>query len=52
MQYVRFPMSPAAREALLSDGTEVAIEIDHPSYQHRTTGPAGLRASLAADYRG
>jgi hypothetical protein len=52
VQYVRFPLSAAAREALMAEGTEVSIEIDHPNYRHRTSGPAGLRASLAADYRG
>ena len=40
--------------ALLEGGrpadTPVALVIDHPNYQHTTTAPDGLRASLAGDY--
>lgn len=50
VQYLRFPLSPAARTALQTAGTPVAIAIDHPNYQHRQDGLDDLRASLAADY--
>lgn len=50
VQYLRFPLTPAARAALQTAGTPVAIAIDHPNYQHRQDGLDDLRASLAADY--
>jgi hypothetical protein len=51
VQYLRFPLSPAAKAALAAPGTPVAIEIDHASYRHRVACGDELRASLAADYR-
>ncbi len=50
VQYTRYPLSPEARAALATSGTEVAVEIDHPNYRHRVQCPEALRASLAADY--
>lgn len=50
VQYVRFPLSAEARAALAVPGTQVAIEIDHPNYRHRTDAGEDTRASLAADY--
>jgi hypothetical protein len=50
VQYLRFPLSAAAKAALCTPGTPVALEIDHPSYRHRAACGEGLRASLAADY--
>lgn len=50
VQYTRFPLSPEARAALLTEGTPVAVEIDHPQYLHRTECSEATRASLAADY--
>lgn len=50
VQYVRFPLSPEAREALTTGGTAMRIEIDHPQYRHETAVPEAMRASLAADY--
>ncbi len=50
VQYTRFPLGPEVKQALLSEGTSVAIEIDHPQYQHRTDCDEATRASLAADY--
>jgi hypothetical protein len=47
---MRFPLSPEARSALMTAGTPLAIEIDHPRYHHRVTGSEELRASLANDY--
>ena len=49
VQYVRFPLAPEAKAALLSEGTELSVEIDHPNYRHRLAAPA-LRESLARDY--
>jgi hypothetical protein len=50
VQYLRFPLSPDARAALMTEGTEVALEIDHPNYRHRVPCGEATRASLAADY--
>lgn len=51
VQYTRFRMSPEARAALLTPGTPLALEIDHPAYRHRTELGEATRASLAADYQ-
>jgi hypothetical protein len=50
VQYCRFPLSAAAKAALLAPGTAIAVEIDHPNYKYRVQCPEALRASLAADY--
>ena len=50
VQYTRYPLSPAARAALATPGTPIAVEIDHPRYRHRVTCAEATRASLAADY--
>ena len=50
VQYTRYPLSPAARAALETPGTPIAIEIDHPNYRHRVQCSEELRASLAADF--
>lgn len=50
VQYTRYPLSPAARAALQTPGTPIAVEIDHPNYRHRVVCPEATRASLAADY--
>lgn len=50
VQYMRFPLAPDVRAALLTPGTELAVEIDHPNYRHRVTCTEELRASLANDY--
>jgi hypothetical protein len=50
VQYTRYPLTDEARAALLKAGTPIAVEIDHPSYRHRTEGTEALRASLAGDY--
>jgi hypothetical protein len=50
VQYTRYPLSPEARAALETPGTEIAVEIDHPNYRHRVVCPEATRASLAADY--
>jgi len=51
VQYIRFPLDAAAKRALLTLGTPVAVEIDHPDYHHRVDGLEGLRESLARDYQ-
>lgn len=50
VQYTRYPLSPEARAALATPGTEIAVEIDHPNYRHRVACSEATRASLAADY--
>jgi hypothetical protein len=50
VQYTRYPLTGEARAALLTPGTPIAVEIDHPHYRHRTACPEDLRASLAGDY--
>jgi hypothetical protein len=50
VQYLRFPLSAAARAALATPGTKVSVEIDHPAYPHRAVAGEELRASLAHDY--
>ena len=50
VQYTRYPLPAEARAALLTPGTQVVVEIDHPAYRHRTECPEATRASLAGDY--
>ena len=50
VQYSRYPLPAEARAALMTPGTQVAVEIDHPAYRHRTECPEATRASLAGDY--
>lgn len=49
VQYTRYKLGPEAVAALAVPGTEVAVEIDHPSYRHRTVLSEAARASLAKD---
>jgi hypothetical protein len=49
VQYLRFPLSAATKSSLLSEGTKLSLEIDHPNYQHKAMAPA-LRDALAGDY--
>ena len=51
VQYVRFPLDAAARAALATPGTALALEIDHPNYRHRVALGEETRASLAGDYQ-
>ena len=50
VQYTRYPLSPEARAALVTPGTKLAVEIDHPNYRHRVECSEEFRASLAGDY--
>jgi hypothetical protein len=47
VQYVRFPLSPAAAARFRAGDTEVELRIDHPGYAARTVLTAEQRASLA-----
>lgn len=51
VQYTRYPLSPEAKAALLTPGTPLVLEIDHPNYAYRIELPEASRASLAADYQ-
>lgn len=51
VQYLRWPLTADDHRALATEGTRVALIIDHPNYQHVAEGGEPLRASLAADYR-
>jgi len=50
VQYTRYPLSAAARGALMEPGARLAVEIDHPKYRFRVELPEETRASLAGDY--
>jgi hypothetical protein len=50
VQYIRFPLTDAAKRGLAAAGTPLVLDIDHPSYRHRATLSDEMRASLAADY--
>jgi hypothetical protein len=50
VQYTRYPLTQEAKAALLTPGTPIAVEIDHPNYRHRVQCSEELRASLAGDY--
>jgi hypothetical protein len=49
VQYVRFPMSIDARQALKDEARPAMIVINHPNYQARAVLPAEVRRSLAAE---
>jgi hypothetical protein len=49
VQYTRYPLTDAQRQALRTPGTQVTVELAHPSYQHRTELTEEMRASLAQD---
>jgi hypothetical protein len=49
VQYVRFRLPAEVQKALLTAGTPVEIEVDHPQYRHRAPASEEMRASLAAD---
>lgn len=52
VQYLRFALTPAMKQALAMPGTPIVVEIDHPRYTYTVTANDALRASLAADYKG
>lgn len=50
VQYTRFVLSADAKAALLTPGTPLVLEFDHPKYTYRVQLSEETRASLAADY--
>jgi hypothetical protein len=48
VQYVRFPLSPAARWRI-GAGAPLTLEVAHSNYRARAILPEAVRASLAAD---
>ncbi|MCU1281743.1 MAG: hypothetical protein JWM53_5289 [bacterium] len=51
VQYLKFTLSPTAREALTTPGSAVALAIDHPNYRHEARLGEPSRESLAEDLR-
>jgi hypothetical protein len=51
VHYVKFPLSPSARAALLR-GDSVSIGVEHARYQAKTELAAGTLASLRSDFEG
>ncbi len=49
VQYLRFPLGVAAREAVKRAGAALQLRIDHPRYRHATVLDEATRAELAAD---
>lgn len=49
VQFVRVPLSPAAREALGNLSRPAAFVCDHPVYTHRAALPPSTRAALVED---
>ncbi len=49
VQYTRFTLPPAAREALRAAGTPLRLEISHPNYNIAVPLSDDTRASLAKD---
>lgn len=49
VQYVRFPLAPAQREALRSGSEPVFVEVDHPHYQAAAQLDQAMREGLAGD---
>jgi hypothetical protein len=52
VQYLRFVLDDAARAALATAGTALALEVDHPNYRPRIPLGEATRASLAKDVTG
>lgn len=49
VQYLKFTLDGAAQKALRSEGTALALAIDHPNYRHEARMNDETRRSLAAD---
>jgi Protein of unknown function (DUF3501) len=49
VQYIKFPLDPASREALGRPGADVRLTVDHPNYRHEARLSEETRASLAGD---
>jgi len=51
VQYVRFSLPPAARQAFMNFVVPARLVIDHPNYRAATSIEDEVRASLAQDLR-
>jgi hypothetical protein len=49
VQYVKFPLEPAQREAFRSSQEPVSIELDHPNYRAVAQLDQAVRQTLASD---
>lgn len=49
VQYVRFPLAPAAKAAFCNPSVPVCLVIEHDNYTARTVIEGGVRASLIGD---
>jgi hypothetical protein len=49
VQYVKFPLTPAQREAFRSGREPISVELDHPNYRAIARLDQAVRESLAAD---
>lgn len=49
VQYLHFPLPPAAAEALRREATPVRLRIEHPAYRAETVLTEAQRESLAGD---
>ena len=49
VQYLKFPLTPEAAEALRKPGTAVAVAVDHPNYRHSAQLDEAQRAEMASD---
>jgi hypothetical protein len=49
VQYLKFSLDGAAQKALRTEGTALALAIDHPNYRHEARLNDAARRSLAAD---
>lgn len=49
VQYLKFPLSEAARALIRQPGADLRIAIDHPAYQHEARLSEATRQELASD---
>ena len=50
VQYVRFPLTPAARAAFIASREEARVAVDHPNYQAEAKIWDEMRKSLIEDF--
>jgi hypothetical protein len=50
VQYVKFPLSPAAEASLRSGSGELRLGVDHPAYRAEVVLPPETVASLRDDF--
>jgi hypothetical protein len=49
VQYVKFPLAPAQRDAFRSGREPISVEVDHPNYQAAAQLDQAVRETLADD---